>query len=111
MRCLQNTLFTGVRRIGAGHTAAAVERVPDRVPQPRKQGIRVSHLSLVVDRRETIPQPSTITSYHHIIIITPKSISQMLLLQRVLDADRGRGHAGERGRQFPLVPTDVPEVG
>ena len=108
MRRLQNTLFTGVRRIGAGHTAAAVERVPDRVPQPRKQGIRVSHLSLAVDRREIIPQPSTTTSHH---IITPKSISHMILLQRVLDADRGRGHAGERGRPFPLVPADVPQVG
>ena len=108
MRCLQNTLFTGVRRIGAGHTAAAVERVSDRVPQPRKQGIRVSLLSLVVDRREIIPQRPTTTSYH---VITPKSISQMTLLQRVLDADRRRGHAGGRGRLFPLVPADVPEVG
>ena len=35
----------------------------------------------------------------------------MTLLQRVLDADRGRGHAGGRGRPFPLVPADVPQVG
>ena len=66
-------LFTGVRRIGAGHAAAAVERVSDRVPQPRKQGIRVRHLSLslVVDRREIIPQRSTTTTTSHH-IITPK---------------------------------------
>ena len=35
----------------------------------------------------------------------------MILLQRVLDADRGRGHAGGRGRNFPLVSADVPQVG
>ena len=82
-----------MRRIGAGHTAAAVERVPDRVPQPRKQGIRVSHLSFISGRPARNYSPT------------------VDLLQRVLDAYRGRGHGGGRGRPFPLVSADVPEVG
>ena len=38
-------------------------------------------------------------------------MSQMIMFQRALDADRGRGHAGGRGRPFPLVPADLPQVG